>query len=208
MPAATNMPATTRLHVDELILDYLLWFCIESLLAERKLRQEGKVGKMEWTDASKSADMGLKLVNCLWSSRLFFYDHSRDFFQLTKSLKHSIKLFFALTQIPHFPIVSTCACGYAASRLSSYDALTSHRPPSHPAHPAMQRAQKPGSPAVTSRTFSPAPAAIPQLAKPNSVCLRLPSLRTTSNRTRKRCYAKWATIPFLHQNVHSGVTRR
>lgn len=67
MPTAVNMSDPTRLHVDELILDYLLWFCIESLLSERKLRQEGKVGKMEWADASKSADMGLKLVNCLWS---------------------------------------------------------------------------------------------------------------------------------------------
>lgn len=71
MPTATNMPDATRLHVDELILDYLLWFCVESLLSERELRQEGKVGKREWDDASKSADMGLRLVNCLWASRLF-----------------------------------------------------------------------------------------------------------------------------------------
>lgn len=65
MPTATIMPDTTRLHVDELILDYLLWFCVESLLDERRLRQEGKVGKREWDDALKSADMGLRLVNCL-----------------------------------------------------------------------------------------------------------------------------------------------
>lgn len=64
MPTATTIPDTTQLHVDELILDYLLWFCVESLLSERKLRQEDRVGKREWDDASKSVDMGLRLVNC------------------------------------------------------------------------------------------------------------------------------------------------
>ncbi|PWW80650.1 hypothetical protein C7212DRAFT_341340 [Tuber magnatum] len=65
MPAA-NMDShrvTTRLHVDELILDYLQWFCISSLLKERRLRLDGNVGKREWTDATKSADMGMRLVN-------------------------------------------------------------------------------------------------------------------------------------------------
>ena len=66
MPAA-NMDShevTTRLHVDELILDYLLWFCTSSLLKERRLRLDDQVGKREWTDAAKSADMGMRLVNC------------------------------------------------------------------------------------------------------------------------------------------------
>ncbi|KAH8146038.1 uncharacterized protein LAJ45_09960 [Morchella importuna] len=68
MPTAVDMNANTRLHVDELILDYLCWFCIESVLSERKLRQEGKVGKREWADASKSAEMGLKLVNSFYQT--------------------------------------------------------------------------------------------------------------------------------------------
>lgn len=68
MPTAVDMSANTRLHVDELILDYLCWFCIESVLSERKLRQEGKVGKREWADASKSAEMGLKLVNSFYQT--------------------------------------------------------------------------------------------------------------------------------------------
>ncbi|KAG0635681.1 hypothetical protein HOY80DRAFT_892638 [Tuber brumale] len=65
MPAA-NMDShevTTRLHVDELILDYLLWFCTSSLLKERQLRLDDHVAKREWTDAAKSADMGMRLVN-------------------------------------------------------------------------------------------------------------------------------------------------
>ncbi|RPA98861.1 hypothetical protein L873DRAFT_1828297 [Choiromyces venosus 120613-1] len=65
MPAS-NMDShqvTTRLHVDELILDYLLWFCTSSLLKERRLRLDGHVGKREWTDAAKSTDMGMRLVN-------------------------------------------------------------------------------------------------------------------------------------------------
>lgn len=79
MPTATMIPDTTRLHVDELILDYLLWFCVESLLNERKLRQGDKVGKVEWNDASKSADMGLRLVNCVWSLVVFVWVRLGDF---------------------------------------------------------------------------------------------------------------------------------
>ncbi|CUS10399.1 unnamed protein product [Tuber aestivum] len=65
MPTASmdSHEVTTRLHVDELILEYLLWFCTSSLLKERRLRLGDCVGKQEWTDAAKSADMGMRLVN-------------------------------------------------------------------------------------------------------------------------------------------------
>lgn len=77
---------STRLHVDELILDYLLWFCTSSLLAEHRVRdqmQEGKrdgdgkgdddMGRGESASASarqqqareavRNGDMGIRLVN-------------------------------------------------------------------------------------------------------------------------------------------------
>lgn len=73
---------STRLHVDELILDYLLWFCTSSLLAEHGVRDQAPEGDGEGgegigrgerasatgrpqqaQEALRNADMGIKLVN-------------------------------------------------------------------------------------------------------------------------------------------------
>ncbi|KAL7276274.1 hypothetical protein RUND412_000740 [Rhizina undulata] len=73
MPRAVETGKTTRQHVDELILDYLLWFGVESLPLERKLRMEGHVGAREWLEASKAADMGLRMVNSCTNLRIHLY---------------------------------------------------------------------------------------------------------------------------------------
>jgi len=53
-------PPSIRLHVDEIILDYLLWYCTSSLLSARQLRNEHK---SEYAEAMRNGDTGIKLVN-------------------------------------------------------------------------------------------------------------------------------------------------
>jgi hypothetical protein len=64
---------STRLHVDELVLDYLLWYCTSSLLVERRLRAEGNSNKCESTDAARNSDAGMKLVNSSFAHASCFY---------------------------------------------------------------------------------------------------------------------------------------
>ncbi len=64
MPAAMVSAADASRHqVDELILDYLLWYCTSAMLTERRLRADGRATKTECAEASQSADMGLRLAN-------------------------------------------------------------------------------------------------------------------------------------------------
>lgn len=214
MPTATNIPDATRLHVDELILDYLLWFCVESLLSERKLRQEGKVGKREWDDASKSADMGLRLVNCLWPS-CYCLGHSLFGFVLAASTnsfwgKHFTKTLTSHIPILFFPIVSIYACDCAALRRYFFGAWTSHHPHSQPMFPVPRSEQKHGYYAVVSPTCLLTllinPAIL--LVSLNSAWARLPSQKKVYTGIKKICCNKWGTTHFLYHNAHSGAMQR
>ncbi|KAF8537094.1 hypothetical protein BDD12DRAFT_848281 [Trichophaea hybrida] len=74
MPSALETPST-RLHVDELILDYLLWYCTSSLLSERLLRADGDT-KHQYAEASRNSDMGMKLVNSFYQTFQRLHPHS------------------------------------------------------------------------------------------------------------------------------------
>lgn len=214
MPTATNIPDATRLHVDELILDYLLWFCVESLLSERKLRQEGKVGKREWDDASKSADMGLRLVNCLCPLTVLVVPFFGGFVlaTLTNSFgeKHSTKTSTSHIPILFFPTASIYACDCAALRRYFFGVWTSHHLHSRPMPPVPQSEQKHGYCVAVSPTCLHTlliSLAIP-LVSPNSAWARLPSQKRVYTEIKKICCNKWGTTHFPCHNVCSGAMRR
>ncbi|KAI5855386.1 hypothetical protein BZA05DRAFT_391436 [Tricharina praecox] len=64
MPSAMEAPST-RLHVDEIILDYLLWYCTSSLLSARSLRTGNK---SEYAETTRNGDTAIKLVNSFYQS--------------------------------------------------------------------------------------------------------------------------------------------
>ena len=198
---------TTRLHVDELILDYLLWYCIDSLLKERKLRQDGLIGKQEWIEASKSADMGMRLVNCLNpSTSTDFAIHSANQ-QPRGKKKHSSKPSNDFIQTPRYRTASHCVCDCVDSPpCSSADSML------HPpilCRAAHLRAHRYGSLGVAYPTscLSPTPAA-PTISSTRSLRARRHSRKATSILTSWKCAARWGLLPYHPRSRHFGARMR
>jgi hypothetical protein len=73
VPSAAIEASSTRLSVDQLILDYLLWYCTSALLIERCLRVEGHSNKSEHANAARNGDNAMKLVNSSCVHAFCFY---------------------------------------------------------------------------------------------------------------------------------------
>ncbi|KAI5806204.1 hypothetical protein EDC01DRAFT_138208 [Geopyxis carbonaria] len=74
MPSAMEAPSN-RLQVDELILDYILWYCSSQILAESRLRNS-PADKQQCDDASRNGDMAIRLVNSFYATFKRLHPHS------------------------------------------------------------------------------------------------------------------------------------
>ncbi|KAI5817466.1 hypothetical protein BZA77DRAFT_343461 [Pyronema omphalodes] len=87
MPSAMESPSE-RLEVDEIILDYLLWFCTTSLLNERRLQLSSPPpAKLELTEATRNSNISMNLVHSFFQTFTRLHPHHQFSFSLGLRLR-------------------------------------------------------------------------------------------------------------------------